>query len=395
MDRVQGYCTQFQSKKQGPLFYKNKKRSDNITLPNRVHLAAFVFSRPRPLRRFAPALPRGEPRLQLALVQLHDLLHAGVAGVARAAGVCKRGLGEELDVLFLQNALQIGGDAHVGAQLLHGGDGGIRSLGIVHLVDALHAHGLADRAVTLPGHALVVLQTNGQQDGAGHAVGGIIQGRQAVCHGVDDAQTDIGEAHTRDVLAQSHALAAFRGVLHGAAQALTDELDGFQMEHIRNDAVALGDVALNGVGQRVHARSGGQSLGHGSHHIRVHNGDLGDIVGIHADELPLLLHIGDDVVDGDLSSRTGGGGHSDGEHSVLLGGGHTLQRTHIGELGVVDDDADGLGRIHGGAAADGHDAVCLSGLEGCHAVLHISDGGVGLDLAVNGVGKACSIQQVR
>ena len=45
-------------------------------------------------------------------------------------------------------------------------------------------------------------------------------------------------------------------------------------------------------------------------------------------------------------------------------------------------------------AADGHDAVCLSSLEGCHAVLHVGDGGVGLDLAVNSVGEVCSIQQV-
>ena len=54
--------------------------------------------------------------------------------------------------------------------------------------------------------------------------------------------------------------------------------------------------------------------------IGVHHGDLRDVVGVHADELALLLHIGDDVVDGDLSSRTGSGGHRDGEHGVLLVG---------------------------------------------------------------------------
>ena len=58
------------------------------------------------------------------------------------------------------------------------------------------------------------------------------------------------------------------------------------------------------------------------------------------------------------------------------------------------DDADGLCGIHGGTAADGHDAVCLSSLEGGHAVLHIGDGGVGLDLAVDSVGKTGGIQQV-
>ena len=215
-----------------------------------------------------------------------------------------------------------------------------------------------------------------------------------MCHGVDDAQTHIGEAHTGDVLAQSHALAALRGVLHGTAQVLADELNGLQMEHIGDGAVALGDIALDGVGQSIHTGGGGQALGHGGHHIGIDHSDFGDIVGVHADELALLLHIGDDVVDGDLGRSTGGGGHGNGEHSVLLGGSHTFQRAHIRELGVVDDDADGLCGIHGGAAADGHDAVCLSSLEGCHAVLHVGDGGVGLDLAVNRVGEVCSIQQV-
>ena len=30
-------------------------------------------------------------------------------------------------------------------------------------------------------------------------------------------------------------------------------------------AVALGDVALDGVGQRIHTGGGGQTLGHGGH----------------------------------------------------------------------------------------------------------------------------------
>ena len=35
----------------------------------------------------------------------------------------------------------------------------------------------------------------------------------------------------------------------------------------------LGDVALDGVGQGVHAGGGGQALGHGGHHIGVDDGD--------------------------------------------------------------------------------------------------------------------------
>ena len=97
---------------------------------------------------------------------------------------------------------------------------------------------------------------------------------------------------------------------------------------------------------------------------------------------------------GSTPGSTGGGGDSDGKDGVLLGGSDAFQRAHIGELGVVDDDADGLCGVHGRAAADGHDAVSLCGLESGHAVLHIGDGGVGLDLTVDGVGEVCSVQQV-
>ena len=79
---------------------------------------------------------------------------------------------------------------------------------------------------------------------------------------------------------------------------------------------------------------------------------------------------------------------------MLLGGGNALQRAHISKLGVVDDDADGLCSVHGGAAADGHDAISFCGLERSHAVLHVGDGGVGLDLAVHAVSETGSIQQV-
>ena len=92
-----------------------------------------------------------------------------------------------MNVLFLQNALEVGGDAHIGAQLLDGGDGGIGSLGVVHLVNADNAHCLADGAVTLARDVLVVLQTRGQDDGTCHTVGGVIQGGQTVRHTVDNA----------------------------------------------------------------------------------------------------------------------------------------------------------------------------------------------------------------
>ena len=225
-------------------------------------------------------------------------------------------------------------------------------------------------------------------------MGSVIQGGQAVCHGVHHAQAHVGEAHAGDVLAQGHAFPAFGGVLHSAPQGLGDDLNGLQVEHIGKLPGALGDVALDGVGQGVHAGGGGEALGHGGHHVGVNNGHHGDVVGVHADELPVLLHVGDDVVDGDLSGGAGGSGHCDDGQAGVLGGGHAFQGADVGELGVGGDDADGLGGVHRGAAANGDDAVSAGLLQSLHAVLDVLDGGVGLDLGVDVIGDAGPIQHV-
>ena len=65
---------------------------------------------------------------------------------------------------------------------------------------------------------------------------------------------------------------------------------------------------------------------------------------VHADELALLLHIGDDIVDGDFRSGAGSGGNRNNRNAFVLRGGNALQRAHIGKLGVGDDDADRLSR---------------------------------------------------
>ena len=148
------------------------------------------------------------------------------------------------------------------------------------------------------------------------------------------------------------------------------------------------------VGERVHAGGGGEARGHGGHHVGVDHGDLGDVVGVHAHELADPLWVGDHVVDGDLGSGAGRGGHGDGEGGVVLGVRHALERAHVAEFGVLLDDADGLGGVHGGAAADGYDAVGTGLVDGPHAVLDVLDGGVGLDLGVQVPGHAGLVQKV-
>ena len=299
-----------------------------------------------------------------------------------------------MDVLLAGDTLQGGDDAHVLGQLADGLHGGGAVLGLGHAVHALDTHGAGDLAVLLSRSLGVVGHDGGQEGGAGLTVRHIVVSGKGVCHGVVHAQTHVGEAHTGHVLAQSHALAALGGVGHGPAQGGGDDADSLDVEHIRQSPGTLGDVALNGVGQSVHTRGGGEGSGHGGHHVGIHHGDDRDIVGVHANELALLLHVGDDVVDGDLGGGAGGGGDGDDGHAGVLGGSYTLQRTNVGELGVGDDDADGLGGVHGRAAADGHDAISLGCLEGRDTALDVLDGGVGLDVREDGVGDGGGIQKV-
>ncbi len=79
---------------------------------------------------------------------------------------------------------------------------------------------------------------------------------------------------------------------------------------------------------------------------------------------------------------------------MVLGVGNALQRDDVGVLGVLGDDADGLGGVHRGAATHGDDAVSAGSLEGLDAVLHVLDGGVGLDLLEELPSDASLVEEV-
>ena len=154
------------------------------------------------------------------------------------------------------------------------------------------------------------------------------------------------------------------------------------MEHVGQLPRALRGVALDGVRERVHARCRGQARRHAGHHVGVDHRHVGDVVDVDAHEFAHLLRVGDDVVDGYLGRRARRGGNGDGERGVVLRGRDALERDHVSELGILRDDADALGRVHGRTAAHGDDHVGAGSLERRHAVLHVLDGGVGLDLVV-------------
>ena len=166
------------------------------------------------------------------------------------------------------------------------------------------------------------------------------------------------------------------------------------MHHVGHLPRAGGGVALDGVGQRVHTGGGGQAFGHGVHHVRIDDGDLGDIIHVDTDELALALHVGNDIVDRDLSRGAGGGGHSDREHSMVLRRSNTFQRADVREFGIIDNDADGFRGIHDGAAANGDDAVTVKGLERLDARLHVFDGRVRLHVGEERVGNALRVQNI-
>ena len=203
-----------------------------------------------------------------------------------------------------------------------------------------------------------------------------------MCHGVCDTETYVGVCHGGYILCKCHALTSIRIVLYGLTKVLGDELDSLEIEYIGELPCTLGGVTLDGVCQRIHTGRSGEALRHGGHHIRINDGDIRDIVCIDADELSLLLNIGDNVVDGGLCTGTTGCRNGDGEYSTMLGRCNTLKGTDICELRVVDDDTDALTGIHGRTTTDGDHAVCTAGLVRLYTVLDVLDGWVRLDVII-------------
>ena len=79
---------------------------------------------------------------------------------------------------------------------------------------------------------------------------------------------------------------------------------------------------------------------------------------------------------------------------MFFGGSNAFKRANICKLGVINDDADCLGGVHNGTAADSDDAVSTKFLEGLHTVLDILDGGIGFNVGVESVDNTGSIQKV-
>ena len=240
--------------------------------------------------------------------------------------------------------------------------------------------------------------------GVGNAMGQMVESTQFVRHGVADAQEGVGEGHTGHGGGIRHLLPGFGipgAVVIGLRQILKDHLKAPQGKAVGVVRCHHGGVGFQGVGHCVDAGGGGQTPGGVHHHVCIHDGHVGHQLIVGQRILDTALLIGDDSKGCHLRAGTGGGGHGHevglfahlGEGIDSLADVHE-PHGHIHEvgLGMLVHDPHDLGRVHGGAAADGDDHV---GLEGGHlggAGLGAGEGRIGSHIVEAGVTDAHFIQ---
>ena len=167
----------------------------------------------------------------------------------------------------------------------------------------------------------------------------------------------------------------------GGEQMLAHQLDGLFGRRVGEVVGGGGHQGLHRVGEDIDAGVGGDGGGHTGGEHSVQNGHIGQEAVLHQGVLDLLLRVGDDGKAAHLGASAAGGGHRD-----------KLAVPHVAGLGGEEDD--GLGRIDGGAAAEGDDSVGLELQNGVHTP---GDGGnvrVGLHLVENAVLRPGLIQHI-
>ena len=211
----------------------------------------------------------------------------------------------------------------------------------------------------------------------------VIDSAKGVRHGVRDTKTYVGICHSGHILCQSHSLASVGIIIYSLAKVLSDELDRLKIQAVSQSPCSFSCVTFDRMGQGVHTGGSGQSSGHGGHHIRVDNCNIGDVVRVYTYEFTFLLYVCDDVVDRGLSAGSACCGNSDGEYCAMLGRCYALKGADIIILRVVDDNANTLAGVHGRAAADGDHEVSAGCLISINALLHVLNRGIGLDVGIH------------
>ena len=222
----------------------------------------------------------------------------------------------------------------------------------------------------------------------------VIKCAEGVCHRVNDAETYIREAHSCNVLTESHIRSAFGSIVNCAAERTGNNFNGFEMEHIGELPCALCYISFNSVCKSVHTCCGCESLGHAGHHIGVNNCYYGNIVNVYANHLAVFLNVSDNVVYRNLCSGACRCRNCDYRNGFVLCGSDALKRTNVRKVGVVYDYTDSLCRIHGRTAADSDEVVRACFFESVNACLDVFYCGVRLDFGEHGISKTCFVKKV-
>ena len=140
----------------------------------------------------------------------------------------------------------------------------------------------------------------------GHPMRSVIMGTQRMGHGMNDAQTDIAEPHTGNVLRLRHGLAGNRiaAIVYGSFQMDSNHFNGFQFEHIRHSPCTRRYIAFYGMSQCIHTGCSSQSFRHGIHQLRVNNSYCRNIIRVYTNHLFFDLFVNDNIIDGHLSSSS-------------------------------------------------------------------------------------------
>ena len=192
-------------------------------------------------------------------------------------------------------------------------------------------------------------------------MGDVEPGAQGVGHAVVEAQAGVGEGDARQAGGIVHPLPglAVLGVLIGGQQVALDQLDGLFRRRVGEVGGLGGHKGLHRMGEHVDAGVRRHGRGHAGGQLRVQNGDVGQQAVLHQGIFDPLLLVGDHRKAAHLRAGAAGGGDGD-----------ELAVPHVPLPGGEEHDC--LGRVDGGAAAEGHHRI---GLE-LQNLLHASgDGG--------------------
>ena len=152
-------------------------------------------------------------------------------------------------------------------------------------------------------------------------------------------------------------------------------------------------VALDGVGERIQAGVGGDTRRQADGQAGIDDGEGRHQLAAARAEFALLFGVGEHQGPGHLAARAAGGG--DGNHLGLAQpqGFHGVDVGGV-EIGALVERPDGLGRVHGAAAAQADDPVGAKLGRHLGAAAHGLEAGFRLHLAEGEYSKPASLQDL-